>query len=135
MADLNFTGDNWVQGAWTLGGRKYEKSLAWVNACNEEESVVISLPDAYHRFTAQVGLNEPSDDRDHEGVTDFDVYADLNMDKRADSDELVASKGVTFDKPGAIETNDLQGARQIILAAHTDSCGGTPLVWGNPKVS
>ncbi|MGW0079944.1 NPCBM/NEW2 domain-containing protein [Streptomyces cellulosae] len=135
VGTLNFTGDNWVQGSWTLGGKKYEKSLAWVNACDSERSVVISLPDAYHRFTAQVGLDEPSNDRDHEYVTDFDVYADLNQDKKADSDEKVASRGVTFDKPATIDTDNLQGARQIILTINTHNCGGTPLVWGNPKVS
>lgn len=134
VGELNFTGDNWVQGTWTLKGRKYEKSLAWVQACNGQEEVVIQLPRAYQHFTAEVGFAEGEDGR-HEYTTDFDLWADRNQDGESDSNELIASRGATFDKSATISADDLRGASQIILAIRTDDCIAPPLVWGSPQVS
>ncbi|MFB7575674.1 NPCBM/NEW2 domain-containing protein [Streptomyces sp. NPDC056165] len=136
VGDLNFTGANWVQGTWTLNGRKYEKSLAWVQACGRNaQQVVIRLPRAYQHFTAEVGFAK-GEDGQHDYKVDFDLYADRNEDGRPDDNELVASRGVTFDHPAILTTDDLRGASQIILAISVGpDCVAPPLVWGSPQVS
>ncbi|MGV9571263.1 NPCBM/NEW2 domain-containing protein [Streptomyces nigra] len=133
VGGLNFTGDNWDQGTWTLNGQKHEKSIAWGRPCDGEEYVVISLPRAYQHFSAVVGVDEVKDG-DHEYTTRFDLWADLDEDGEADSSEIAASRGVTFDNPATIKA-DIRGASQIILRIETADCISPPLVWGSPQVS
>ncbi|MFF4796257.1 hypothetical protein ACFY2M_42955 [Streptomyces sp. NPDC001276] len=134
VGDLNFTGANWVQGTWTLNGRKYGKSLAWVQPCAGSENVVIRLPRASQHFTAEVGFAE-GEGGEHKYTAQFDVWADRDGDGHGGSDELVSSRGVTFDKPATLAIDDLRGASQIILSIHTSDCIAAPLVWGSPQVS
>ncbi|MER6274638.1 NPCBM/NEW2 domain-containing protein [Streptomyces sp900105755] len=134
VGGLNFTGDNWVKGTWSLQGRKYPDSLGWVGSCNDHQQVVIPLPRSYQRFSATVGLDDGTiDDLDRSYPVSFNVWADLNKDGKGDDRELIASPGATYDKPATINA-PLKGVTQLILQIETSSCGQTTLVWGSPEV-
>ncbi|MFI8093983.1 NPCBM/NEW2 domain-containing protein [Streptomyces sp. NPDC086080] len=133
LGDLNFTGDNWVQGSWSLDGRPYPKSIAWASPCSNEQRIMFKLPDPYQRFTAVVGLGGEADAQDRDYPANFNLWADFDGDGQGDPDELVASPGVMYDKPANIDV-DIKGATQLILKIRVTSCGGTPLVWGSPEV-
>lgn len=134
VGDLNFTGASWVQGTWSLGGRKYAKSLAWPGPCDRDSQVVIQLPGEYQRFTATVGFDEDTNVmglyRDEPAT--FEVFADRDADGERDLGEEVASRGAMWDTPATIDA-PLRGAEQIILRIDTGACDGR-LVWGTPEV-
>lgn len=134
VGSLNFTGANWAQGTWSLSGRNYPKSLAWVRSCDDDESVLIPLPRAYSRFSATVGVDDESADAyDRDRPVDFDLWADLDGDGIGDRNELVASRGATAGKPATIDV-DIRGATQLILQIEVSHCSLTTLVWGSPEV-
>ncbi|MGV9915544.1 hypothetical protein [Nocardia sp. NPDC003354] len=135
IGDLNFTGNSWVQGTWTIDEREYPASLAWEKPCATNQEVVIALPKPYKQLTAVVGMDhENVQNANRDVLATFTVWADRDGDGISDLDEEVASRGVTWDKSATIEA-PLHGVEQVILGIDTNYCSGTPtLVWGSPKV-